>query len=249
MTQLSVNVNKIATLRNTRPGLNIPDLSHLVRVALASGAEGITIHPRPDERHIRADDVEQVAWLVDAAGRDVELNIEGNPFLGGYMAHVRQVRPDQCTLVPDTPDAPTSDHGWDLPADAQRLRPVIAELRALGCRVSLFMDAGAQGLDSAAEIGAQRIELYTGTYARDFAEERGELSADRYADTARKAIAAGLQVNAGHDLNRENLPLFLTRVPGVMEVSIGHALIADALEFGLAETVRMYLEVIRRAAR
>jgi pyridoxine 5-phosphate synthase len=184
---------------------------------------------------------------VDAAGRDVELNIEGNPFLGQYMTHARQVRPDQCTLVPDTPDAPTSDHGWDMRADARRLRPVIAELRGLGCRVSLFMDAGAEALDTAAEIGAQRIELYTGTYARDFAEGRGELSVQRYAETARRAIAAGLQINAGHDLNRENLPLFLTRVPGVLEVSIGHALIADALEFGLADTIRMYLDVIRQA--
>ena len=147
MTQLSVNVNKIATLRNTRPGLNIPDLAHLVRIAIAAGAQGITIHPRPDERHIRSDDVEQVAWLVDAAGRDVELNIEGNPFLGDYVAHVRQVRPDQCTLVPDSPEASTSDHGWDLRDDALRLRPVIAELRHLGCRVSLFMDAGAQALE------------------------------------------------------------------------------------------------------
>jgi pyridoxine 5-phosphate synthase len=248
MTKLSVNINKIATLRNTRPGLNIPDLPHLARIAIAAGAQGITIHPRPDQRHIRHEDVEVVAALVDSPGADIELNIEGNPFLGHYMSHARRVRPDQCTLVPDTPDAATSDHGWDLRADADRLRPIIAELRALGCRVSLFMDAGAQSLEIAADIGAHRIELYTGRYALDFAEGRGELSVQRYADTARQAIAAGLHINAGHDLNRQNLPLFLTRIPAVQEVSIGHALIADALEFGLARSVSMYLDVIRGAA-
>ena len=246
MTKLSVNINKVATLRNTR-NTGIPSLSHLARLALEAGAAGITIHPRPDERHIRHDDVEVIATMVRQHGRGAELNIEGNPFLGDYLEHIRRVRPDQCTLVPDSPEAATSDHGWDLRADGERVRPVIEELKRLGARVSLFMDAGTPDLERAKQLGADRIELYTGSYAHDFAAGLGEQSVRAFADTGRDAASAGLGVNAGHDLDRANLGLFLRCVPNVLEVSIGHALIGDALEFGIAETVRKFLGVIASA--
>ncbi len=238
MTKLSVNVNKVATLRNTRP-LDIPSVTHAARLCLDAGAHGITIHPRPDERHIRAHDVTDLAQLLTQYPR-VEFNIEGNPFFGEYMDHVRNVRPTQCTLVPDTPDAATSNQGWDVLAERERLVPIIAELRDLGCRVSLFMDPKAHLMDTAAELGADRVELYTEPYATAFAEQRFE-EVERYAEAAAAAEAAGMGVNAGHDLNLANLPFFLERVPNVLEVSIGHALIADALEYGLKETVAKYL--------
>jgi len=238
MTNLSVNVNKVATLRNTRP-LDIPSVIHACRLALDAGAHGITIHPRPDERHIRAADVADIAALLDGYPY-AEFNIEGNPFLGRYMEHVRDTSPTQCTLVPDAPEAATSNQGWDLRTQQERLEPVIEQLHDYGCRVSLFMDPEPDLMELAAEIGADRVELYTEPYAAAFAAGR-EDAADRYAQAAQRAMDAGLGVNAGHDLNLHNLPPFLQRVPGVLEVSIGHALIADALEFGLPETVRRYL--------
>lgn len=238
MTQLSVNVNKIATLRNTRDS-NIPDLLHVTRLALKAGARGITIHPRPDQRHIRAGDVGAIAELVKQYP-NVELNMEGNPFLGRYVDHAREVRPTQCTLVPDSPEAPTSDHGWDLRHDGERVKAMVEQLKSLGCRVSLFMDAASADLALARQAGADRVEFYTGPYAHDFVNRKGEESAQRFAASARQAQSIGLGVNAGHDLNLANLPLFLRTVPDVLEVSIGHALIADALEFGMAETVRRY---------
>ncbi len=246
MTKLSVNVNKVATLRNTRP-LNIPSVTHAARLCLDAGAQGITIHPRPDERHIRAHDVTDLAELLkDYPG--VEYNIEGNPFLGDYMKHIAKVRPTQCTLVPDAPDASTSDHGWDLILNRDRLIPIVQQLHDYGCRVSLFMDPVPGAMEEAAEIGADRIELYTEPYAAAFAA--GKLTIlDDYITAAQAAIDAGLGVNAGHDLNLDNLPLFLERVPHVLEVSIGHALIADALEFGLPETVRKYLAVCKGEKR
>jgi pyridoxine 5-phosphate synthase len=255
-TKLSINVNKIATLRNTRPNLNIPDLVRLSRIALDAGAEGLTIHPRPDERHIRATDVDPLAAL--AREKNVEFNIEGNPFQGEYMNHCRRVRPTQCTLVPDDETQSTSDHGWDIEADGERLKPVIAELKALGCRVSLFIDAdfprgtgfqpvsssGDHGLKTRATriraLGTHRIELYTEPYASAFSRGKPDAAAD-FTAMARAAIEAGLELNAGHDLNLHNLAPFLAAVPGVREVSIGHALIGDALEFGLAETIRKYV--------
>jgi pyridoxine 5-phosphate synthase len=232
-TKLSVNINKIATLRNTRPNLNIPDLIALGRVALEAGAHGLTVHPRPDQRHIRASDVDPVAHLV-AEFADREFNIEGNPFEGDYMAHCRRTRPTQATLVPDESGQSTSDHGWDLRRDGDRVRPIVAELKSLGIRVSLFLDPDPSMVDLAAAVGADRIELYTEPYAAAFA--RGDASAAKaYAET----------LNAGHDLNLHNLAPFLAAVPGVQEVSIGHALIGDALEFGLAATVRKYLAACR----
>jgi pyridoxine 5-phosphate synthase len=237
MTKLSVNVNKVATLRNTR-SIGIPGVVHAARLCLEAGAHGITVHPRPDQRHIRPADVyELVDLLKEFPG--AEFNIEGNPF-HQYMHFAEIVRPTQCTLVPDAPDVKTSDQGWDLGKDEKRLRPVIQALKGLGCRVSLFMDAQAEGLDRAAKLGADRIELYTAPYAEEFAKGNPR-AAEPFAAAAGRAREAGLGVNAGHDLNLENLPGFLRAVPGVLEVSIGHALIGDALEFGLKETIRRYL--------
>jgi pyridoxine 5-phosphate synthase len=243
-TLLSVNLNKVALLRNTRT-VGIPSVVHAARVALGAGAHGITVHPRPDGRHVRANDVRDLAKVV-REHRGAEFNIEGNPF-HGLLEFVRDVRPAQCTLVPDETGAFTSDHGWNLAEDAGRLKPVVTELRTLGVRVSLFMDPVPAALAAAASLGAQRVELYTEPYARAFgtAEERAVLR--RYAESARAAQGEGLGVNAGHDLNLGNLAEFLGSVPNVLEVSIGHALIADALEFGLGETVRKYLDVIRRS--
>ncbi len=239
MTKLSVNINKVATLRNTRPQLNIPDLLHCAKLCLDAGAAGITIHPRPDERHIRSGDVSEIASLV-ARHPDVEFNIEGNPFEGAYMDHCRTTRPTQATLVPDTIAQSTSDHGWDLRNDAERLRSIIAELKSFGRRVSLFMDPLPEMMPIAAEIGADRIELYTEPYASAFARGNQQ-AAEPFAQAAQRAGEVGLGINAGHDLNLANLPAFLRTVPNVLEVSIGHALIADALEFGLGEAVRRYL--------
>jgi pyridoxine 5-phosphate synthase len=241
MTRLSVNVNKVALLRNSRP-LDVPSVENIARLALAAGAQGITVHPRPDARHIRRSDVGVLLNLVRRQG--VEFNIEGNPF-HEFMDVVRASRPDQCTLVPDDPAAATSDHGWNLARDAERLRPAIAELKALGVRVSLFMDADDREMATARAIGADRVELYTEPYARAFGTSGQDAALRRYRAAAQAAVRNGLGVNAGHDLNRENLPAFLLMVPNVLEVSIGHALIGDALEFGIGQTVRLYLDAIR----
>ncbi len=244
MVSLSVNLNKVALLRNAR-ALDIPSPVRAAVLALEAGADGITVHPRPDERHIRPSDVRDLEALLKSWPA-VELNIEGNP-LHQLMDHVRAVRPDQCTFVPDDVGAATSDHGWDLRQDGERLRPLIAEARSLGCRVSLFMEADARQMELVRQLGADRVELYTEPYARAFAAGQPAASLPRYQDAARAALQAGLGVNAGHDLNRTNLAPFLSAVPGVLEVSIGHALIADALEFGLARTVGLYLAQIRGA--
>jgi pyridoxine 5-phosphate synthase len=242
MVSLSVNLNKVALLRNSRP-LDIPNPVHAASLVLQAGADGITVHPRPDERHIRPSDVRELALLLKSWP---EFNIEGNP-LHQLMDHVRAVRPNQCTFVPDEVGAATSDHGWDLTREAQRLRPLIAEARSLGCRVSLFMDPDPSQMALAGQLGADRVELYTEPYARAFATAQQAASLQRYRDAAVAALRVGIGVNAGHDLNRVNLAPFLSAVPGVHEVSIGHALIADALEFGLAQTVGLYLAEIRRA--
>jgi pyridoxine 5-phosphate synthase len=230
-------------LRNTRT-VGIPSVIHAARLALAAGVQGITVHPRPDGRHVRAEDVRELSTVLKA-WPGVEFNIEGNPF-HGLLDFVREVRPQQCTLVPDETGAFTSDHGWDLPADTACLAPVVSELKALGVRVSLFMDPEPAPMRAVRNLGADRVELYTEPYAKSFGTPEAPVLLARYAEAARAAQAAGLGVNAGHDLNLANLPGFLRAVPGVLEVSIGHALIADALEYGLAETVRRYLEAIRR---
>ncbi len=243
MTRLSVNLNKIALVRNARP-LDIPSVTRMATLALDAGAHGITVHPRPDSRHIRADDVFALAKLL-ALRPDREFNIEGNPF-HNVMELVHAVRPHQCTLVPDDPGAATSDHGWNLARDADRLRPVIADLHAWGVRVSLFMDPDPDAMAAAAAVGADRVELYTEPYANAWMAGEAGVSLAAYAATARAATAAGLGINAGHDLSLDNLPPFLAAVHGVLEVSIGHALTADALELGMAGAVHAYLAAIER---
>ncbi|HMA09008.1 MAG TPA: pyridoxine 5'-phosphate synthase [Ramlibacter sp.] len=243
-TALSVNLNKVALIRNTRH-LGIPSVTRAATLCLEAGAQGITVHPRPDARHIRADDVRELHRLL-RSWPGAEFNIEGNPF-HNLMDFVRELRPHQCTFVPDTEGQFTSDHGWDLAADASRLRPVIAEAKALGVRVSLFMDPQPQSMAAARAVGADRVELYTEHYASAFGSGRQSEVVRDYAQAARAAQAAGMGVNAGHDLNRDNLTAFLRAVPGVREVSIGHALIADALEMGYTATVTAYLDCIARA--
>ncbi len=244
-TALSVNVNKVALLRNTR-ALDVPSVTRLATLALEAGADGITVHPRPDARHIRPGDVTDLAALL-RAWPQAEYNIEGNPF-HNLMDFVRAVRPHQCTFVPDAVEQSTSDHGWNLAADLPRLLPLIREARDLGTRVSLFVDPDAAGLERAAEAGADRVELYTESYARAFGTPDAPDVLAAFARTARAAQACGLGVNAGHDLNRHNLATFLREVEGVVEVSIGHALVADALEFGMTRTVHAYLDCIRAAS-
>jgi len=244
MTRLSVNLNKIALLRNART-LGIPSVTRAATIALDAGAHGITVHPRPDARHIRIDDVRELAALLKSRPA-AEFNIEGNPF-EGLVAIAREVMPQQCTLVPDEPGAVTSDHGWDIDRDGARLRPLVAELKAAGIRVSLFMDPVPAAMAAVRDLGADRIELYTEPYARAFGSAGERAEVEKYAAAARAAQQAGLGINAGHDLNQQNLPRFLSGVPGVLEVSIGHALVADALEAGLAATVLGYLAAIARA--
>jgi len=244
MVSLSVNLNKVALLRNAR-ALDIPSPVFAAVLVMEGGADGITVHPRPDERHIRPQDVRDLAALLKSWPA-VELNIEGNP-LHQLMDHVRAVRPNQCTFVPDEVGAATSDRGWNLARDGERLRPLIAEARSLGCRVSLFMDPEPRQMELARQLQADRVELYTEPYARAFSTPQQSASLQLYQEAARAALRVGLGINAGHDLNRANLGAFLGAVPGVLEVSIGHALIADALEFGLQRTVGLYLAEIRLA--
>jgi pyridoxine 5-phosphate synthase len=242
MTKLSVNVNKVATLRNTR-SLEIPSLVKLSRLALDAGAAGITVHPRPDQRHIRPADVIELAELLKSYPT-AEYNIEGNPF-HGLVEHCERVRPQQATLVPDAREAFTSNHGWNLveldQASRAALARSVADLKALGCRVSLFLDPVAEMMPIARELGASRVELYTEPYAAAAAAGRAAESIAVYGRAAAAARAAGLGVNAGHDLSLDNLGAFVKGAGPIDEVSIGHALIADALELGMAETVRRYL--------
>ncbi len=244
ITALSVNLNRVALLRNSRP-LGIPSVTRAASLALEAGAQGITVHPRPDQRHIRADDVHDLAALLKAWPQ-AEYNIEGNPF-HNLMPFVRAVRPQQCTFVPDNAEQATSDHGWQFPQDAVRLAPLVAEARALGVRVSLFMDPVPGAMRAARELGADRVELYTETYARAHGTPQQAVVLASFTATAQAALREGLEINAGHDLNRVNLSEFLRAVPGVREVSIGHALIADAVELGLGDAVRDYLRGIERA--
>ncbi len=243
-TALSVNLNKVALVRNTRH-LGIPSPTRAAEICLMQGASGITVHPRPDQRHIRATDVHALSELL-LRWPDREFNIEGNPFQN-LMTFVQELRPHQCTFVPDGEGQFTSDHGWNLAQDAERLRPVIAQARALGVRVSLFMDGDPAAMAAARDVGADRVELYTEPYAQAWGGPQQQQQTERYAAAARAALAAGLGVNAGHDLNRDNLSWFLRSVPGVQEVSIGHALIADALEMGYAAAVADYLRCIDEA--
>lgn len=247
LTALSVNLNKVALVRNTRH-LGIPSVTRAATLCLQAGASGITVHPRPDARHIRPDDVLELAHLMTKWPAK-EFNIEGNPLhnLMDCVADLiaRKLPVHQVTFVPDGEGQFTSDHGWNFPQDASRLRPLIAQAHAWGLRVSLFMDATPDAMAQAKAIGADRVELYTEPYAASWATPAQTTQLDRFANASRAALAVGLGVNAGHDLNRDNLAAFVRAVPGVSEVSIGHALISDALEWGYSETVKQYLHCLR----
>lgn len=257
MTVLSVNVNKIALLRNSRLG-NTPSVLGAARIAIAAGARGITVHPRPDQRHIRPSDVVELSALLRAEYPGIEFNIEGNPFAGprdngypGFDALIAETRPDQVTLVPDSDQQLTSDHGWDLSGDQSSLEACIRRYHALGARVSLFMDPVPAMIDRVPAVGADRIELYTGPFAAAvsaFGLEHAQSVAlfETYRLAAHHARALGLGVNAGHDLDRVNLRLF-RQIPEIAEVSIGHALVADALQLGLDATVRAYCALLAPA--
>lgn len=255
MTALSVNINKIAVLRNSRGGVG-PDPIDAAQACIQAGCDGITVHPRPDGRHILHHDVINLRSLClgEGGGRRVEFNIEGNPFAPprsgylGLLALARETRPEQVTLVPDGDGQLTSDHGFDPAHDAERLSPVVAQLKRYGCRVSVFMNAGATELERLTKIGVDRIELYTGPFAHAHEAGAGRHAASACATTAEAAQSAGLGVNAGHDLSQANLGDFLACVPRVLEVSIGHALIGEALYEGLTETVKRYLSIIQRCA-
>ena len=249
MTVLSVNINKIAVLRNSRGG-HEPDICRAAQTCIEAGCGGITVHPRPDQRHVRPDDVRALAAML--RGR-VEYNIEGNPFAPprgaypGLIALARELRPSQVTLVPDGDGQLTSDHGFDFARDGEALRPLVAVYRQLGCRVSVFVDVGDPLVEHAARAGADRVELYTGPFAEACASGHAAAALRSAAETARRAQAAGLGVNAGHDLSQTNLAEFLATVPGVLEVSIGHALIGEALYAGLDPTVRAYRRIVDAA--
>lgn len=239
MIRLSVNLNKVATLRNARGG-DRPSVRRAAETVLAAGADGITVHPRPDGRHIRRQDVLDLAgWLP------VELNVEGYPG-ADWLALVDEVRPAQATLVPDPPEALTSNAGWDLRGERRELAAAIARLRDAGCRVSLFVDPDPEQVRRAARLGADRVELYTEPYARAFPTGERQAVLARYVEAAAAAAAAGLGLNAGHDLDLDNLPALARALPHLDEVSIGHALVSDALWLGLDRTVRAYLAALGR---
>jgi pyridoxine 5-phosphate synthase len=252
MTKLSVNLNKIALLRNSRD-TTIPSVTAAAETCIAAGAQGITVHPRPDMRHIRPADVYDLASLLTQPQyADIEFNIEGNPFAGpeangfpGFMTLVRDTMPQQCTLVPDDPVQLTSDHGWHLSGDNTALKAIIDQLKALGIRVSLFMDPDAAQIEQAAALGTDRIEFYTGPYADQYGDHESVLAT--FIEAGKIAQQLGLGINAGHDLNQDNLGEFCQRVTNVAEVSIGHALINDALWDGLATTVRRYNAILEKS--
>lgn len=243
MTRLSVNLNKIALLRNARGG-DYPRVLDFAARCVRAGVHGLTVHPRPDERHIRRSDVYDLAAFLNDYPT-LEFNIEGNP-TAAFLDLVCDVRPTQCTLVPDAPDQITSDHGFDAARDAGRLVPIVARLKAAGIRTSLFMDPDPAQIEHAARTGAERIELYTEAYARAFGGPEQDATLQRYRAAAEQARACGLAINAGHDLNLANLARFLT-IAGIEEVSIGHAIVVEAFDYGYDETLRRYLEIVAAA--
>ena len=236
MARLSVNINKVALVRNSRKG-NFPDLYQIAKDCEAFGAEGITVHPRPDERHIRYADVPILKDLVTT-----EFNIEGNP-IPKFMELTLANKPHQCTLVPDSPDVLTSDQGWDTIKNADFLKDITARLHEAGIRVSIFVDANPKMVEGAKAVGADRIEFYTGDYAKQFLENPKAAIAPQI-EAAKVANDIGIGINAGHDLNLNNLPFYKKHIEGLLEVSIGHALMADALYFGLSNTIQMYLRAL-----
>jgi len=244
MTVLSVNLNKLALLRNSR-GRNYPDLCRFAERFIALGVQGLTIHPRPDERHVRRRDAVALGALLQASPK-VEFNIEGYPS-PAFLQLVTEVRPQQCTLVPDTEQQLTSDHGWDCRANRGFLQEICGTLRGLGIRVALFLDPDPEQARAAASLGADRIELYTESWARCFGGPAQQAEFARYLQTAAAAQHAGLGVNAGHDLDLLNLPAFL-QIPGILEVSIGHALTVECIEQGMETVIRRYLQICKAAA-
>ncbi|MFT5113005.1 MAG: pyridoxine 5-phosphate synthase [Parasphingorhabdus sp.] len=240
MTKLSVNLNKFALIRNAR-GTDFPNVEGMARRTIAAGGHGITVHPRPDERHIKYADVPVLAGVCKEF-KSIEYNIEGNPE-GDFIDLVLQNRPDQCTLVPDDPNQLTSDHGWDIATHGERLKPLIAKFQDHGIRVSLFMDPEPEQIRRAADTGAQRIELYTEPYADAFGTDSQTEVWEQFALAAECAVQNGLGLNAGHDLNLANLKEFL-RIPDILEVSIGHAIVVESFDHGYEETLRRYLELV-----
>lgn len=236
MTRLSVNINKVALVRNSRGG-NLPDLNQFARDCENYGAQGITVHPRPDERHIRYSDAYALKEIVST-----EFNIEGYPG-DQFMQMVLQVKPDQCTLVPDPPDVLTSDTGWDTILQKEFLKDVVSTLHEAGIRVSLFLNPEVALVEHARDTGADRIELYTGKYAQGYQQDKAKAIAP-HVETARLAVQLGLGVNAGHDLNLDNLKYYADTLPGLQEVSIGHAIISDALYYGIENVIGMYLRLL-----
>ncbi|MDG1323666.1 MAG: pyridoxine 5'-phosphate synthase [Porticoccaceae bacterium] len=247
MTALSINLNKISLLRNSREG-NYPNIVKHAKVCIEHGADGITVHPRPDQRHIRPKDVRDLAELVRPQP-NLEFNVEGNPFAPaladypGFLELVEETNPDQCTLVPDTDSQLTSDHGFDLHSSGEALYPIIQRLKNQGMRVSLFMDPDLEQIDLAAKVGADRIELYTGPYAASWGTDSLETIFQQHLKAAQLATSLGMGVNAGHDLNLDNLAKF-SSIPNLLEVSIGHAFIVDSLSMGMASTVQAYKKLL-----
>jgi pyridoxine 5-phosphate synthase len=243
MTALSINLNKIALIRNSREG-NYPSVVEHAKTCIDCGVDGITVHPRPDQRHIRPDDVRQLAALTRSLD-EVEFNIEGNPFADaqgsypGLIALVEETQPDQCTLVPDADNQLTSDHGFDLTKQADALLPIIDQIKAMGVRVSLFMDPDLRQIKLASEVGADRIELYTGPYAAAWGSNQLESLFQQHLEAANLATSLGMGVNAGHDLNLDNLEKFAS-IPDLLEVSIGHAFTVDSLNMGMVSALRAY---------
>ena len=244
MTKLSVNLNRIAPLRNARE-LGTPSMITAAKTAIKAGADGITVHPRPDQRHTRYSDVYDLSDMLKAEHSDIEFNIEGNPFTGSYLDIVCDVRPAQATLVPDSPDANTSDHGWNLAENKDALKIIIKKLKSHNIRVSLFIDADSDEIAIAKQISADRIELYTEPYAKAYLLRNDiDIIAKLFAKTSQEAFDAGLGINAGHDLNLENLQFFCENVPNIMEVSIGQALVVDSLEMGLYNATKEYVKIL-----
>jgi pyridoxine 5-phosphate synthase len=238
--RLSVNLNAIAMLRNRRD-LPWPSVTGLGRIALAAGAHGLTVHPRPDQRHVRFTDLPELRALIDDEFPKAEFNIEGYP-TGEFLELVERAEPEQVTLVPDDPSQATSDHGWDFAGQADFLHPIVLRLKKKGLRVSLFADPDPKGLEIARELGADRVEFYTGPYGSCHSDsEKAANELERLGKAADAALALGLQVNVGHDLTVANLPALMNRIPRAAEASIGHAVTADALEYGMRETVRRFL--------
>jgi len=250
-TQLSVNLNKVALIRNSRE-TTIPSVVEAAMTSIEAGAQGITVHPRPDQRHIRPSDVYDLAELLaQPAYAGIEFNIEGNPYADaedngfpGFMQLVEDVKPDQCTLVPDDPFQLTSDHGWNLTGESNRLKPIVDRLKSDGIRVSCFMDPDHEQLSLAHHLGTDRIEFYTGPYAEHYGSADGDAILNEFVGAGSHCVDLGLGINAGHDLNQDNLAHFCREVPNVLEVSIGHAIISDALWLGLFETVSRYRKIL-----